>query len=698
MEPSSPKKESEKNMRLTELEIQGYNNHFFDWVKLPEKERKITEIFKKHKSKFSEENKALFLHPNGHVYEQEDFRLFFNYEKNIPIPMNKEYNFIYDCLNFVCYEQDYKPALDEEKFKEKILYDFSLLNEKGTLMLLLDVYFVKNFFDMLIKALGSEYNTKLFINFYFMEKYDFLFIITIQKMSKVETPINLLETKVLITDFFSNLHSHLICSKTIKEIDNYLDECLKKMQNYYIQCKLNYSNLKTLKPGKFLEMRMKISPLNPAVDFIVTITDNSKNIDSKNVKTIAVVILYHMTQELMYQSTNSFDVMTQMLNVGRLITLECALLNPMNMNEIGYELQDDIEMMKPNDFKEKIKIQGWEDNNPKYLVYQGNNYLIRDCEEKPNLFFRELFYTTNNDLLNAIMAKIKIKFMSKSNIKNSENNFPMETQDKFKNKGVIKCIDENHIEGFYERCIICMTFYLNLNQLPKNTIKIMDIGAGLGIMSFYFYRVFKGNCEIDNIEKKNWMHDIGIKYFGIKNYDKHGNRIHWFIDDVEKCIKKMTNQDKVENKYENKIEYYDLIFNEINDIIPKQYSCPPESQFTDDFLKNIKSLLKNSGIYIVNVQTRSFKVLYNTYLQIVKYFTSLYTISSENGLSSIYICFKDKVNQDKIGEIFERNKNIILQENVIESSLVKSFYIEVISKIKDVQEDIKKLEENSKKI
>ena len=46
----------------------------------------------------------------------------------------------------------------------------------------------------------------------------------------------------------------------------------------------------------------------------------------------------------------------------------------------------------------------------------------------------------------------------------------METQDKFKNKGVIKCIDENNLPGFYEKLIICMAFYLDLKQFPKNTI------------------------------------------------------------------------------------------------------------------------------------------------------------------------------------------------------------------------------------
>ena len=86
-----------EKLSLTKEELEEANNHFFSWVDLPKKERKITEIFKKHQSKFSQENKALFLHPIGHVYEPEDFRKLFQYEKHIPIPIKKEYNFIYDC-------------------------------------------------------------------------------------------------------------------------------------------------------------------------------------------------------------------------------------------------------------------------------------------------------------------------------------------------------------------------------------------------------------------------------------------------------------------------------------------------------------------------------------------------------------------------------------------------------------------------
>ena len=67
-----------EDLKLTEEELNEIRDHFFSWVDLPSKERKITEIFKKHKSKFSEENKGLFLLPLGHVYEPEDFRIFSN--------------------------------------------------------------------------------------------------------------------------------------------------------------------------------------------------------------------------------------------------------------------------------------------------------------------------------------------------------------------------------------------------------------------------------------------------------------------------------------------------------------------------------------------------------------------------------------------------------------------------------------------
>ena len=687
---------------ITNEELQELDEHFFSWVDLSKKDGKITEIFKKHKSKFSEENKALFLLPIGHVYEPEDFRIFFEYEKAIPLPIKKEYNFVYDCLNFVCYQRDNSPAFNEDDYIKKILYDFSILNEKGTLMILLDVYFTKNFFNNLVKALGSEYETKLFINFYFMEKHDFLFVITIQKMAKSDKPIDISKTKVLITDYFSNVSPHFLCSKLISEMDSFLQESFTKMQNYYIQSQINYSLTKVLNPGKYLSIFLKSSPLNPGIDFIITVTDNSSNLDCSNDKTVAVVILYEMSQELNFRSDNSYDVLSKNLNVGRLITLECAMLNPMNMKEIWLELNEEIKMLKPESFKDNIDIKGWNDKTPKYLVNKGDNYIIRDSEEKSGILFRQLIYTFDDNISNAIMAKIKIKFIPKSKIKNGI--FPMDTQDLFKNKGMIKCIDDYYIPGFYEKCIICMVFYLDLEKLPGNNIKIMGLGAGLGILSFFLYKLFRGCCEIDNVEKNKWIYDLGVKYFGLKNYDNYGNRINWIFDDAINCVNKMSKLNNIDsNNIENKgkesiIENYDFIFNEINDINQRELSSPSSSFFTDEFLSNIKILLKKNGIYIVNCQTRSYKIIFEIYLNIAKHFPTIYAIPSENRLGYIFICFKEELNEENYIKIFNRNKENIFKNGIIDSSLVEPIYKEIISKIKDAHEEVKKMEDFSSKI
>ena len=685
---------------LSTEEFSKLSDHFFSKENLPKKEKKITEIFEKHSSKFSRENKALFLLPVCYEYEQENFKTFFQYETSIPIPTMKKYNFIYDCLNFICYEHNYIPAINTEEYIKKILYDFSLLKEKGTLMILLDVYFTRMFFQHLTKALGSEYKTKLFINFYFIDKYDFLFIITIQKMAEVFTPVDLMKTKILFTEFFSKISPYFICSKLIKDIEPFLLECFRKMQLYYTQCILNYSQLKKLHPGKALSLPIKINPLLDRIDYMIKVTDNSSNIDCSNKKTIAVVILYEMSQDLIFNENNPFDKMAQILNVGRLITLECAILNPMNWKEIAFELNDEVQMMKPEGFNENILINIWPENNHKYLLYQGDSYLIRDCEEKSGFYFRQLFYTQDNHLLNAIAAKVKIKLVSRNKIKNKEKEitvFPMETQDEFKNKGIFKCIDEINIPGFYEKVIICMAFYLDLGKIPKNNIKIISIGAGLGIMSFYLYRFYKGNCEIDNIEKNKWMHDIGKNYFGLKQYDIHENRINWFFEDAQICIDKMVKFSEHNNKFKNKKEFYDLVFNETNDINFMELCSPSKTFFTDKFLSNVKKLLNNNGLYVVNVQTRSYKILYEIYLQISKYFPSLYTIPSVNRLAYIFICFKETISEEQYGELFGRNKEAILKSGFFDNNLVEPFYKEIISKIRDINEEAELIESHSKK-
>ena len=694
------------NMILSEKEQEILKNNvtFISNKILSKREAKICEIFKKFKTKLAESKSNLFLHHQSYKFESSEYKDFFRYEKVFPLKDKSEFLFIYDSLNFICYDQKEIPGQENKEYYVKIMKNiFSMLKEKGTAIFLIDQFYLENFFPSLISTLGDKYTTKIFINFYYIDIHNFIFVVSIQKMAKTDNPIILKDLKVLITDYFSNLNSKMIGSVKLGEINPYLTNQISIIQAYHLQCKLNYSRLSVLHPGEFFQMRLKTSPLNPYFSFLVNVHDNSSNIDKNNKKTVAVAVSYEISQELLFAKYVSFEMMSQQLKAGRLIILESSILNPCEIKEIGLELIDEIQMMKPEGFNEEVNIKVWNEQNNKTLVFHDGNYLIRDAEDN-QMNLRQLLYVNDKKFENMIQSKIRIKFLSKSKVNNPKSGaiyYPMETPDKFKNKGVLECIDEFNIHGFYEKCLICMAFYMNLDLLPKNTIKIMDIGAGIGVLSFYFYKLFKGCCEIDNIEKNKSIYELGIKYFGLKNYDTHKNRVNWFFEDVKITLDKMIKcnekeEKKIENKYENRIAFYDLIFNEINDIDPKDDTVPPKEQFTDEFLNNIKKLLNKKGIYTVNIMSKNYKGIYANYLQLEKHFPSIYSIPAENGLCSIFICFKKKMTVDNYNAKYQKNKGLIETNKIIEYSIIEPICNEVITRVKEVDEVKNKLEENSK--
>ena len=668
---------------------------------LVQKEFKITEIFFKSKKKLEESKPGLFLHPHNYNFHSSEYKPLFQYESNFPLKVKQEFSYIYDCLNFICYQpKDEEDAKNSEKYTEKIKNIFSYLKEKGTLLLLIDEFHIENFFQNLSLALGNDYKTKLFINFYFIDTRAFLFLVSIQKMANSETPISIKDIKILITDFFTQ--SKLLGSSLLGNMNTYLAEPLLRMRKYRLQNEINYSRIKTLHPGEFYEMRLKSSPLNTYVSYIVTIYD-SPIMEPENKNCFAVSVSYEITQEILFSKQISFSKMCLQLKAARLIAIESAPLNPLNIKDLALELSNEVQLMKPEGFTDNVQMRLWEVQNPKVVVLQNEKYLIRDFDDKKNI--RQLYFMSNRNIL---QGQIRTKLASKTNIANPPKGtvyYPIETQDKYKSKGVLQCIDDSLIGGFYEQSILCTVYYMDLNNYPNNTIKIMDIGAGIGTLSFYFYKLFKGNCEIDNIERNKETYEIGTKYFGFHNYD-NDNKIHWLFEEARNCVDKIAkfndknniNKTKKsnENKYGNKLNFYNLIFNELNEISPKEDTIPHKEFFDDSFLENIKSLLKPFGIYTVNIMSKNYKAMYNCYIQLEKHFPSIYNIASEGGLSYIFFCFKDKIEIAEYQEKYKTNKEIIEKNNnIIDYSVVKLFINNVLSKVQDMPEERKKIEDNS---
>ena len=373
MEEKPKEEKSEIKKEQESPEYEEPKKRFVSINELTKKESKINTIFSKFKKKLEETKPGLFLRPNNVEYKSLEFKPLFQYESTFPLKVKQEFSFIYDCLNFICYQpKDEEDSKNNEKYIEKLQNVFSYLKEKGTILILIDEFYIENFFPNFLSFLGSEYKTKLFINFYFMDFRPFLFLVSIQKMGESATPIISKDIKILITDYFSK--SKLLGSSTLSTMNEYLKDPLNRMRLYRLQCEKNYHRIKTLHPGQFYEMRIKASPLDQVSSYTATIYDSPVPEHQTNKKCCAVEVSYEITQEIIFFKQFSFSKMCNQLKASRLIVLEFAILNPSHLKDMAIELYEEIQLMKPEGFTDSIQVSLWENHAHKETVFQDEKF------------------------------------------------------------------------------------------------------------------------------------------------------------------------------------------------------------------------------------------------------------------------------------------------------------------------------------
>lgn len=146
------KEEKEKEKLLkNELDNLQCNPKFIKVETLIKREAKLIEIFKKFKNKLTGPKTGLFIHPKEYNFQSSEYKDYFIYENTFPLKDKKGFSFIYDCFNFMCYREDNLKSKDNKEIYLKKINDiFSLLNEKGTLVILLDQFNLEFFFSNLI--------------------------------------------------------------------------------------------------------------------------------------------------------------------------------------------------------------------------------------------------------------------------------------------------------------------------------------------------------------------------------------------------------------------------------------------------------------------------------------------------------------------------------------------------------------------
>lgn len=223
-----------------------------------------------------------------------------------------------------------------------------------------------------------------------------------------------------------------------------------------------------------------------------------------------------------------------------------------------------------NNITDKIPIHLISDSLvEKYEVFRGDGIVIRDIEESGTKdIYRQLMFDNNE---NQIQSEIKLKLSSK--VKAKENKFTiLPTVEKFSIKNLVTCPNNEYISNFYQRTIIA-GFFLIKNNFPKDKLRVLILGAGIGSLGIYLREVYGNNVLIDSVEINENFKKIGEKYFGFSDFE--GNK--WYFEDGLKFVESRVNSEVK----------YDVIINDINNFSSQEGISPPGQFFLEGFLKNI---------------------------------------------------------------------------------------------------------------
>jgi len=263
---------------------------------------------------------------------------------------------------------------------------------------------------------------------------------------------------------------------------------------------------------------------------------------------------------------------------SRLILVKPNMFNTDNNDKLKEKIFNYLAMFRYEDcLIEKIPVFTIADPNKEtYNIYQEDDFLIRDSiDSKSHEVYRQLVFKENQS---EIQSEVKLRITTKNKLK-EDGQHALTTINKYKDKGLLTCLDDNFICSFYIKCLLTGIAFLNTSKdFPGKKLRILILGSGIGSINFYFHKIFKDNVTIDSVEIDKRYKEIGEKYFGFSANSNDS----WHFEDAREYIKRQSKECS-----KDATKKYDMIIIDINNLNRIDGISPPPDFFNSDNVNNI---------------------------------------------------------------------------------------------------------------
>ena len=580
-------------------------------------------------------------------------------EKNSLSEINdaEKFDLIIDVINFYYFRkvEDSLKEIQKKEIDQNTLNKLFNINltEKGTLILLGDYHYLCNLTQSFKKLFGNIFKNKLFIKLYSISNLPFIGIFSIQKMSQSKEIINIENEKLL----FYKVNE----DSTIEKPISFTMGQLSKSITYLSEIYQYHEYLKDLHKGQSNPIKIKENYWSDNIDFTITVVDSKDDELLKLKKCAAIIITKNFSNDFITLTFEGNMSLCKEANVSRILVVRSAPFNFDSATIIKEKLQNYIRLFSFKDCVDKsipIMITA-DDNNDNENVFMDDKILVRDVKEKVDnneITLRQLIFRSNPY---EIQCEVKILLTSKKKLQKEKNKYvPIYTIEKYSNKNLVQCFDDSYLSMFYIQALLSSICFLNLKNFPENSLKILILGAGIGTINYYFNKILKENVIIDAVELDKEVAEVGLKYFGLNNFQNEKNKnIKWYFEDAKKFIEE-----------KNVKDYYDVIVMDINNTNSIQGISPPLLFFEQNILDKINDMLNKDGVYIINLMARSYQNYKKAYYTLDNKFPHILNINNNEDLNKIHFCFKTKKTKDEYFKFYNTNLSKLSNKEIADIS------------------------------
>uniref|UniRef100_A0A336LKZ2 CSON009529 protein n=1 Tax=Culicoides sonorensis TaxID=179676 RepID=A0A336LKZ2_CULSO len=306
-------------------------------------------------------------------------------------------------------------------------------------------------------------------------------------------------------------------------------------------------------------------------------------------------------------------------------------------NQVQEELNPYITNLAPNSSSTKIPYLSLDTNvGHRELICKGTSefsgqYVIEDVLGDNNQMFRRLIFM-NNQFTVQSEALLKLIY--------SKDGTVME-----------KSVDKTYLACQHHLYMIAglnttgsLTPSENKKKKNKNRINALLVGLGGGGFVSFIQELLK-HIKITAVELDPSILSIATEFFDL-NQTKN---LEVIIEDGLEYIKRAAKAPEIQ-----KLD--DILFDVDSKDPSVGMSCPPEAFLSKEIIDAVKLLLKDDGLFILNLVCRDDKLREKVKAGLRNQFTSMCSFKLEEDLNEIIYCCKSLIDETEWKKNFEKSK------------------------------------------